>query len=138
MKLTSRLHNMLLLVAAVFGAFLFSGCTRVPAGHVGVKVYLLGTSKGVDHEVLGVGRYWIGINEELYLFPTFEQNPRYSAEQKDDAGDAVEFQNRDGLAISADFSVTYTISSSAASQVFQRYRLWNRRDQPRASAQHPA
>lgn len=111
----------ILAVALTIGAT--AACTQVPAGHVGVKVYLLGTDKGVDHEVLGVGRYWVGVNEELYLFPTFEQNPRYAAEQKDDAGDAVEFQNQDGLTISADFSVTYTIAAANASQVFQRYRL---------------
>lgn len=49
-------------------------CSKVPSGHVGVKVYLLGGSKGVESEQLGVGRYWIGWNEELYLFPTFTQN----------------------------------------------------------------
>ncbi len=50
------------------------GCSKVPAGNVGIKVYLLGKSKGVDTEELPVGRYWIGINEELYKFPTFTQN----------------------------------------------------------------
>ena len=33
------------------------GCSKVPAGYVGVKVYLLGTSKGVDSEEVGVG--WV-------------------------------------------------------------------------------
>jgi hypothetical protein len=55
-----------LLLAAMLMASVV-GCSKVPAGNVGVKVYLLGTNKGVDHEVLGVGRYWIGFNEELYL-----------------------------------------------------------------------
>lgn len=57
--------------ALMFGT---AGCSKVPAGEVGVKVYLLGTDKGVDHEVLGPGRYWIGINQDLYLFPIFTQN----------------------------------------------------------------
>jgi hypothetical protein len=40
---------------------------------VGVKCYLLGKSKGVDAEALGVGRYYIGFQQELYLYPTFVQ-----------------------------------------------------------------
>ena len=61
-----------LLVTSIIASL--AACSKVPAGHVGVKVYLLGSSKGVDTEELGVGRYWIGINEELYLFPTYMQN----------------------------------------------------------------
>ena len=53
---------------------LLQACTKVPAGYKGIRVYLLGNKKGVDIEELGVGRYYIGINQELYLFPTFTQN----------------------------------------------------------------
>lgn len=97
-------------------------CEKVPAGNVGIKVYLLGSEKGVDHEVLGVGRYTIGLNEDLYLFPTFEQNPKYTKAVEDDAGREVEFQDKDGLAMDADFSVTYTITRENAAKVFQKYR----------------
>ena len=38
--------------------FLLGACSKVPTGHVGLKVYLLG-NRGVDQEVLGVGRYFI-------------------------------------------------------------------------------
>ena len=48
---------------------LLTACSKVPAGHEGVIVHLLGTSKGVDTEVKGPGRYWIGWNDELYIFP---------------------------------------------------------------------
>ena len=57
-----------------------AACSTVPAGHVGVKVYLLGGSKGVDSEELGVGRYWIGWNEQLYIFPTYMQNYTWTRE----------------------------------------------------------
>lgn len=55
--------------------FVIRSCAKVEAGYVGVRVNLLGGNKGVDSEVLGVGRYWIGWNQELYLFPTFQQTP---------------------------------------------------------------
>ena len=56
----------------------FASCTKVPAGYVGVKVYLLGGSKGVDSEVVGVGRYWVGMNEEMFKYPTYQINYVYS------------------------------------------------------------
>ncbi len=103
--------------------FVVAGCSKVPAGNVGIKVYMLGGQKGVDHEVLGVGRYWIGMNEELFLFPTFEQNPKYTAGATDDSGNAVDFQTKEGMQASADFSITYNIEPGNAAKVFARYRL---------------
>ncbi len=99
------------------------GCSKVPAGNVGIKVYLLGGQKGVDHEVLGVGRYWIGMNEDLFLFPTFEQNPKYTAASEEDSGRAVDFQTKEGMQADADFSITYHIEPTNAAKVFSRYRL---------------
>ena len=67
-----KISMMLLLLVLVVGSAV--GCSRVPPGYVGVKVNLLGGAKGVDTEELGVGRYFIGPNTELHLFPTFTQN----------------------------------------------------------------
>jgi regulator of protease activity HflC (stomatin/prohibitin superfamily) len=101
-----------------------AGCSKVPAGHVGVKVYLLGTDKGVDHEELGVGRYWIGINEELYLFPTFQQN--YVWTQNKDEGspnnESFTFQTIEGLSVGADIGISYHIDPSKVGIIFQKYR----------------
>jgi hypothetical protein len=40
----------------------------VPPGYVGIKVDLYGEKKGVGNEVLSVGRYRIGVGEELFVF----------------------------------------------------------------------
>jgi len=95
-----------------------TACSTVPAGHVGVKVFLLGGEKGVDHEELGVGRYWIGMNEELYLFPTFMQN----YEWKEEDGEALSFQTVDGMTASADVGISYSLDPSKISVIFQTYR----------------
>lgn len=101
-----------------------SGCSKVPAGNVGVKVYLLGGSKGVDQEELGVGRYWIGFNEELYLFPTFSQNYVWTkGEDKGSENDeSLSFGTVEGLSIGADVGITYSIDPTKVSFVFQKYR----------------
>lgn len=112
------------LVSAVFVVVCLTGCSKVPAGHVGVKVYLLGTAKGVDSEVLGVGRYWIGWNEELYLFPTFQQTKAWTKEEtKDSPSDqSFTFQTKEGLSVNADVSISYTINAEKIASLFQRYR----------------
>jgi len=98
-------------------------CSKVPAGNVGVKVFLLGGNKGVDSEVLGVGRYWVGINEELYIYPTFQQTRAYTQEKSDDYGDeSFTFQTSEGMVCNMDLGVTFSIERDKISTLFQKYR----------------
>lgn len=101
-----------------------AACSKVPAGNVGVKAYLLGTNKGVDVEELGPGRYWIGMNEELYLFPTFTQNYTWTKEcQEGDCGnEELGFQTIEGLAVTADVGISYRVDPAKAALIFQKYR----------------
>lgn len=116
-----KLRNVMLvgLLAASVAA-----CSKVPAGNVGVKVYLLGGSKGVDIEELGVGRYWIGINEELYLFPTFMQNYEWTADSRvgSESDESISFQTVDGMVANADVGISYSIDPEKVSDIFQTYR----------------
>lgn len=100
------------------------GCSKVPAGNVGIKVYLLGTSKGVDVEQLGAGRYWIGMNEELFLFPTFTQNYTWTKAcvKGDCENEELGFQTVEGLAVTADVGISYRIDEKKAALIFQKYR----------------
>lgn len=118
MKRFLRLLCMMLFVGVL------AACSKVPAGHVGVKVYLLGSSKGVDAEELRTGRYWIGINEELYLFPTFTQNYTWTKNSDDSgAGDeSISFQTIEGLSVNADIGISYHIRPDKVTDIFQKYR----------------
>lgn len=101
-----------------------AACTKVPAGYVGVKVYLLGGDKGVNSEELPVGRHWQGINEEIYLFPTFSQNyvwTKYPSEGSPD-DESISFQTNEGLTVNADVGITYRINPAKATSLFERYR----------------
>lgn len=101
-----------------------SACSTVPAGHVGVKVFLLGGDKGVDSEELGVGRYWIGMNEELFIFPTYMQNYTWARSgevgSKDD--ESISFQTADGMTANADVGISYSIDPTKVTTIFQTYR----------------
>lgn len=93
---------------------------KVEAGYVGVKVYLLGTNKGVDSEILTPGYYMIGFNEELYLFPTFQQTVLWS--DTDDEKQAFSFQSKEGMVSNVDVSVSYTVNEEKVHILFQTYR----------------
>jgi regulator of protease activity HflC (stomatin/prohibitin superfamily) len=107
-----------------FAGVSLAACSTVPAGHVGVKVYLLGGSKGVDSEELGVGRYWIGMNEQLYIFPTYMQNYTWTKEP-DSTGpedESISFQTIEGMTANADVGVSYQLDPTKINKIFQTYR----------------
>lgn len=109
---------------AILAAMTLAGCSKVPAGNVGVKFYLLGGDKGVDTEELSPGRYFIGINEELYLFPTFTQNYTWT-KAPDDTGaedESISFQTNQGLTVNADVGISYSVDPTKVSVLFQKYR----------------
>lgn len=114
--------NRLALVGCLALAFL-TGCTNVPSGYVGVKVYLLGGPKGVDTEVLGTGRYAIGVNEQLFLFPTFQQTYTWTASLEDDKHDeSISFQTKEGMQVNADVGISYSLDREKIPLIFQKYR----------------
>lgn len=99
-------------------ALMTTGCElqKVPAGNVGIKVYLLGGEKGVDHEAVGPGRYFLTWNEDMFLFPTFTQNVTWSDAQ------TIGFQSKEGLSVMADVGISYNILPDKVPLVFEKYR----------------
>lgn len=96
-----------------------SGCSNVPPGYTGIKVFLNGGDKGVDSQVLGVGRYWIGVNEQLFLFPTFTQNHVWDQLPVDES---FTFQTKQGLTVNTDVGISYHIEGDKVTTIFQKYR----------------
>jgi regulator of protease activity HflC (stomatin/prohibitin superfamily) len=105
----------------VCAALCLSACLqKVPAGNVGVMVNLYGTDKGVQAEEKGPGRYWVGYNQDLFLFPTFTQT--YTWTKSDKMDESITFQSNEGLAINTDVGVTYHVTPNKVSILFQKYR----------------
>lgn len=105
-----------LLIAVALGA-----CSKVPAGNVGVIVNLYGSDKGVSEKEVGVGRYWVGWNEELYLFPTFTQNDTW--QRTKDTDQSITFQTgKDGMTLNADLGITFRVDPGKVTKLFQTYR----------------
>jgi len=100
------------------------GCSKVPAGYAGVKVNLLGDSKGIDTQELGTGRYWVGMNEELYLFPLYTQSYVWTKANNEgsESDESITFQTKEGLTANADLGISYHIERDKVTKVFQKYR----------------
>lgn len=116
-----KMKSLFLIAALGLG---LAACDRVPPGNVGVKVNLLGGDKGVDTEELGVGRYWLSWNEELYLFPTFMQNYEWTADSRpgSEIDESFSFQTVDGMVATADIGISYSIDPDSVTEIFQTYR----------------
>jgi regulator of protease activity HflC (stomatin/prohibitin superfamily) len=106
------------LIAVFAMAMSFAACTKVPAGNVGIKIYLYGSDTGVDMEVHQPGRVWAGLNEDVFIFPTFSQTHKYLAED----GQGMTFGTKEGLTVSADVGITYNIVEAKVPAIFQKYR----------------
>lgn len=111
-KLGLLFFAFLLAIPVALFVWIFFVCT-VPAGYVGVLVNLY-ADKGVQNEVKSTGRYFLTINEQMYLFPTFNVLKNYE--------DVFVFQTSDAMDIQAHLGVEYNIDPDKAAQVFQVYR----------------
>lgn len=106
-----------------------AACSRVESGHVGIKVNLLGSEKGVSTQELTPGRYYIGVNEELYVFPTFTQNCQWTAAPIEGRGcadsstdEAIRFQTSEGMKVWADVGIAFAVDPTKVSDIFQKFR----------------
>jgi regulator of protease activity HflC (stomatin/prohibitin superfamily) len=107
-----------LLLGIMLGA-----CSKVPAGNVGIIVDLYGSEKGVSERTVGVGKYWVGWSEELYVYPTFTQTDTWVRKSNDNIGQAISFQTgRDGMVMDADFGITFRVDPDKVTKLYQTYR----------------
>jgi len=98
-----------------------AACSRVTPGHVGVKVNNYGSDAGVEDKALGIGTYWTGFGSDIYEYPIYTNN--YSWSNSDEKKEALPFQDKNGLVVSADVNVAYRVNPALAAKLFQTYRV---------------
>lgn len=103
----------LAMAAAVLSLAITAGCSKVPAGHTGVVVNLMGDNKGVDLQETSVGWKFLTPNEELFLFPTFNQNFNIAS---------VKAQDRDGMVVGLPVGIVLRAAPGSAPLLFKTYR----------------
>jgi regulator of protease activity HflC (stomatin/prohibitin superfamily) len=108
----------LVLVGLVFASlFLMNSCERIDAGHVGVKVDMYGSGKGVNDvtECTGVV-FYNPITTKIYEFPTFIQHKEY----KDENSFVV--NSKDGSEFSVSPIMNYSVQREKVPAIFAKYR----------------
>src|SRR6202023_1111391 len=98
-------------IALVAVAVLYLGCsttTRVDAGHVGIRVKLAGSDRGVQDMPVVTG--WIVYNpltEQIVLFPTSVQNVVWtpSAHEGQPFDESITFSSSEGVNVNADIGL---------------------------------
>jgi len=97
------------LLALVMIPFM-AGCTRVGPGHVGIKVDMAGSDKGVLDKPVQTG--WVFYNpfgSTVIEYPTNVQTVVWtkSTSEGNPTDESVTFTNKDSMAINADVSLNY-------------------------------
>ena len=118
-NLTKLLIGVSVLVLMIFG---FTGCERIDAGHVGVKVNLYGDGKGVDDvtEVTG----WVlynPISTKIVEFPTYVQHKEYKKTEEMDESFVV--NSKDGSEFHCSPMVNYSVKREKVPYIFAKYRV---------------
>ena len=114
----SRGKVILVLLGLVFASlFLVNSCERIDAGHVGVKVDMYGSGKGVNDvtECTGVV-FYNPITTKIYEFPTFIQHKEY----KDENSFVV--NSKDGSEFSVSPIMNYSVQREKVPTIFAKYR----------------
>jgi regulator of protease activity HflC (stomatin/prohibitin superfamily) len=117
------------LLVVLLGAALFVGCqmtTRVDAGHVGIRVKLAGSDRGIQDMPVVTG--WVFYNpltEQIVLFPTSVQNVVWteSAHEGKAFDESITFSSSEGVSVNADVGLSFHIEPTLAPKLYGRFRL---------------
>jgi regulator of protease activity HflC (stomatin/prohibitin superfamily) len=109
-------------VVIAVGAFAMSSFARVQPGNVGIRVNNI--AGGVSPDSLGVGWYFAPPGTHIYEYPVFTRTYTWTsnANEQSPLDERFNFQDKNGLALSADVAVSYHVDPTHASILFQRYR----------------
>jgi len=107
--------------------FLFIGCERIDAGHVGIKVKMAGNEQGVQGITAITGWcFYSRLTESIYEFPTFVQHKEYKV-NKDEYGKIINDESftvnsKDGSEFRVSPILNYSVRADKVPNVFAKYR----------------
>jgi len=111
-----------MLGVAMIAGFAIIGLERIDAGHVGIKVNLIGTGKGVDNATEVTG--WVFYNRfttKIVEFPTFVQHKEYK--KSDDGDESFVINSKDGSEFHVSPLLNYSVKREKVPYIFTKYRV---------------
>jgi regulator of protease activity HflC (stomatin/prohibitin superfamily) len=124
----ARSAKRLLTFCGVLALLWFAGCemtTRVDAGHVGIRVKLAGSDRGVqDMPVVTGWVFYNPISEQIVIFPTSVQNVVWSSNPHEGrpVDESITFSSSEGVNVNADVGLSFHIEPSLAPKLYGRFR----------------
>ena len=123
-RLVRRVFTFVLVVVALT-ALSCATTTRVDAGHVGIRVNLAGSNRGVQDMPVVTG--WVFYNpltEQIILFPTSVQNVVWtqSAHEGKSVDESITFSSNEGVNVNADIGLSFHIEPNLAPKLYGRFR----------------
>jgi regulator of protease activity HflC (stomatin/prohibitin superfamily) len=117
-----RIKAILVGLLVVIGlTFLINSCERIDAGHVGVKVNLYGSGKGVDDVTACTGVvFYNPISTKIYEFPTYIQHKEYK--KAEDSDNSFIVNSKDGSEFRVSPIMNYSVKAEMVPSIFAKYR----------------
>jgi regulator of protease activity HflC (stomatin/prohibitin superfamily) len=111
---TTRLLSVAALTFSMLCVVSLTGCTRIGPGHVGIKVDMAGSDRGVLNSTATTG--WVFYNPFLSTvieYPTNMQTVHWTKDVNEGkpTDESVTFTNKDSMAINADVNLSYYLQS---------------------------
>ena len=100
---------------------MFNSCDVINAGHVGVKVDMYGSAKGVQNVTACTG--WVFFNPittKVYEFPTYIQHKEYK--KTEDGDNSFTVNTKDGSEFRVSPILNYSVNPDKAPSIFAKYR----------------
>jgi regulator of protease activity HflC (stomatin/prohibitin superfamily) len=116
-------------VVLVLPIVVLSCCTtRIDAAHVGIRVKLAGSSRGVDDIPVVTG--WVFYNplsEQIVAFPTSVQNVTWTKDVHEGAArdESITFSSKEGVNINSDVGLSFHIEPTMAPHLYLKFRKPN-------------
>jgi regulator of protease activity HflC (stomatin/prohibitin superfamily) len=110
-----------LIVGIFMMIFMLNSCERIDAGHVGVRVNLYGTGKGVGDITECTGFvFYNPLSTKIYEFPTYIQHKEYTKTEDEDNSFVV--NSKDGSEFHVAPIVNYSVQRDKVPFIFGKYR----------------
>ena len=114
-----------ILILVGVGFLLDATLMRIDAGHVGIKVKLAGSSRGVQDIPVVTG--WVMYNpltEQIISFPISVQNVVWTASASEGrtVDESITFSSQEGVNVNSDIGLSFHIDSEKAPHLYLRFR----------------
>lgn len=115
----------LILAAMMMVMLVTTGCTVVPPGEVGVKVNLLGDSRGVSKEALVSGAaFYIPFTTRIVKYPIYANRVSFTHDTKEGnpVNEEITFNTKDSVPVNIDVAITYQLQEKAVPEFYTKFR----------------